>query len=238
MIKTFSVFISLFLLSSCQNLYLGQVEILQVKDLKEGMKTEEIVKHLGAPISIHKFPSPSDFNKITVVYQYENLVEEYMNKGPFWIIFEDNSLMTHGLGDTRYAEFIWHSAFFDFQRINNKIKFSDAERSRYQKMKQLYKLTSYEDEYFTYRIVVAGKLERGEIDSDNYNYLIAQKKSDIDSKLDVVRNNSIAIAQTNELISLQRAALIMQSMRPLGNTTKYTNCSSTQFGRTWYTNCY
>lgn len=225
--------ISLAFLSACNNLYLGKVEILKIEDLKQGLTTEEIVKHFGPPSLIHTFASPSDSKKTVHVYQYENFVEEYMYKGPFWLLFEENSLITHGLGDTRQAEFIWSSAYYDFLRTNGKIKHSDAERSKYKKMKQLYQLTSYEDEYFTYRIVVAGKLERAEIDNDYSNYLIAQKKSEIDSKIEVAKNNSIAIAQANELISLQRTALIMQSLRPVTS-----NCRTTQFGSSWYTNCY
>ena len=216
------------------NLYLGQVEPVYMKDLKPGLSSEEIQNRLGsAPSVIRKVDSPEGNGKQIVIFQYENIVEEYVGKGLFWILFEDNSLMTHGLGDARQAEFVWYSAYYDFLRTNGKIKPSDAERSKYQKMKQLYQLTSYEDEYFTYRIVVAGKLERKEIDNDYSNYLIAQKKSEIDSKLEVARNNTIAIAQANELISLQRSALVMQSLRPVTS-----NCRTTQFGSSWYTNCY
>lgn len=216
------------------NLYLGHVEPVYIRELQPGLTSEEIQKRLGtAPAVIRKIASPEGNGKQMVIFQYENIVEEYIGKGPFWIIFENNSLMTHGLGDARQAEFIWYSAYYDFLQTNGKIKPSDAERSKYQKMKQLYQLTSYEDEYFTYRIVVAGKLERKEIDNDNSNYLIAQKKSEIDAKLEVARNNTIAIAQANELISLQRSALVMQSLRPVTS-----NCRTTQFGSSWYTNCY
>jgi hypothetical protein len=216
------------------NLYLGKFEPVYIKDLQPGLSSEEIQKRFGsAPSLIRKVDSPEGNGKQILIFQYENIVEEYMNQGPFWILFEKNSLITHGLGDAYQAEFFWYSAYYDFLQTNNKIKPSDAERSKYQKMKQMYQLTSYEDEYFTYRIVVAGKLERSEIDNDSSNYLIAQKKSEIDSKLELKRNNSIAIAQANELISLQRTALIMQSLRPVTR-----NCRTTQFGGSWYTNCY
>jgi hypothetical protein len=216
------------------NIYLGQVEPVYVKDLKPGLSSEEIQKLFrSAPSLIRKIESPEDNGKQIFVYQYEDTVKEYIDEGPIWILFEDNNLVTHGLGDTRQAELVWYSAYYDYLRANKKISRSDAERSKYQKLKQLYQLTSYEDEYFTYRIVVAGKLDRSEIDNDNANYLIAQKKSDVDSKLDIARNNAVAIAQTNELIRLQSAALVMQSMRPIIN-----NCTSTHFGSTWYTSCY
>lgn len=220
--------------SFTSNLYLGSVEPVYIKNLKPGISSEEIEKILGSsPTVISNVESPEDNGKKIIIFQYENTVEEYIGKGPFWIIFEDNLLITHGLGDARQAEFIWYSAYYDFLLTNGKIKPSDAERSKYKKLKQLYQLTSYEDEYFTYRIVVAGKLERKEVDSDYFNYLIAQKKSEIDTKLEVARNNSIAVAQANELISLQRTALVMQSLRPVQH-----NCTTTTFGSSWYTNCY
>ena len=236
--KYFILILSALTLSACSgmntlmgNLYLGKVEPVYIKDLKPGLSTEEIQKRFGStPSVIRKIDSPEGMGKQIVIFQYDNAVEEYKGEGPYWILFENNILISHGRGDTHQAEFVWYSAYYDFLQASGKIKPSDAERSKYQKMKQMYQLTSYEDEYFTYRIVVAGKLERAEIDNDNSNYLIAQKKSEIDSKLEAARNNSIAIAQANELISLQRTALIMQSLRPV-----HRNCTTTTFGSSWYT---
>ena len=243
----------MFLLVSCNsisntagNLMLGHFEYAHKSDLKAGMSLEGAKRVIQiSPSSSYTFPAPDDPKKSMIALQFEDALQEYEGHGKHWVLFENDKLVAEGLGTTREAELYWYISYYDYLRDNSKLSGADSERKKYQKMQQLYSITSYENEYFTYRILLASKLDKKEIDGDTANYLLAQKKSEIDAKLEVARQNAIAQQQTQQMIDLQRTGLFLQSMANMQQSlqTKQPafnrlSCTTNQFGSTWNTTCY
>lgn len=226
--------------SLTENIYRGSVQYAHKSDLKPGMSIDQAKQTIPfSPTDTRTFPGPSSANKTMTAVEFNGAIEEYLNVGKHWLLFEDNKLVAEGAGTAKEAEMYWYAAFYDDLRDSSKISRAETERKKYQKLQQLYGVTPYENEYFTYRIVVAGKLDRKEIDDDMANYLLAQKKNEVTARLDVARQNAL----TQEMVNLQRTALFMQTMAtiqtvPTVPTRSSASCTTNRFGNTWYTNCY
>jgi hypothetical protein len=230
------------------NLYKGHFELAHRSDLKPGISIAQTEKLIVLPTAnTRTFVAPDDPKKSMTVLEFENALQEYEDRGKHWILFDDNKLVAEGLGGSREAELYWNISYYDYLKDNGKLNRVDAERKKYQKMKELYTLTSYENEYFLYRILLVSKLDKKEIDGDNADYLLAQKKSEIDSKLEVARQNAISLQLAQQMVALQRAALFMQAMssvqqslqtqQPAFNRVGF-SCTTNRMGNFSTTNCY
>lgn len=214
------------------NLIMGHFEYARIADLKLGISIEEAKKVVQiSPIGVKTFTGPDDAKKQMTLLIFEDALQEYQGKGKHWLLFDSGKLISQGQGDATTAELLWTFAYYDFLSEGGKSTRADAERKKYQKLTQLYTLNSYENEYFTYRVVIASRVDKKEIDLDMANYLLAQKKAEIDAK--------------GEMLSLQRSALFLQTMQTLQTTqTQYLpprkniDCTTTHIGSTAHTSCY
>lgn len=222
-----------------KNLYRGSFDYATKSQLKPGLtidKVSEIIQF--SPNETRTFPAPEGGADVISALEFNEALEEYRGLGKHWLLFKNNKLAAEGMGGAREAEMYWFTAHYDDLRDNGVIGRAEAERKKYQKLQQLYTTTPYETEYFTYRIVVAGQLDRKEIDNDTANYLLAKKKNDVGAKLEIAKQSAYA----RELVSLQRSALFLQAMstiqQPVYVQGSSTGCTATRYGNTWFANCY
>lgn len=220
------------------NLIMGSFEYARIADLKQGISIEEAKRIVQiSPVGVKTFVGPEDSKKLMTVLVFENALQEYQDKGKHWLLFEDGKLINQGQGDATIAELLWAFGYYDLLSEQGKLNRADAERKKYQKLTQLYALNSYENEYFTYRIVIASRVDKKEIDLDMANYLLAQKKAEIDAKIETARQSYISQQQTNEMLRLQRSSLFLQSMQTLQVPRKSFDCTTTHFGSISHTSC-
>lgn len=220
------------------NLIMGRFEYARVADLKQGISIEEAKRIVQiSPVGVKAFVGPGDTKKQMTVLVFEGALQEYQDKGKHWLLFDDGKLVSQGQGDAASAELLWTFTYYDLLSEGGKLTRANAERKKYQKITQLYALNSYENEYFTYRIVIASRVDKKEIDLDMANYLLAQKKAEIDAKIETARLNFITQQQTDEMLRLQRSSLFLQSMQTLQAPRKNFDCTTTHLGSTSYTSC-
>jgi hypothetical protein len=196
----------------------------------------------GQPVQVRTFAAPDDQTKRLSAVEYDEAFQDYWGKGKHFILFSDNKVVTQGLGDAAAAEFGVYAAYLEYQRSNGRMNTADVERAKLAKLRELYRLSTLDEEFLTYRVVVAGKVDRKEIDLDTANYLIAQKKAEIEAKLAATEQSAQAAARADQMLRMQQSALMLQflgTMQPYGQQPSFkANCRTTQMGPFWNTQCF
>jgi hypothetical protein len=241
-----SIFFLPVLLAGCsaaQNLYLGSVQYPNSTELKVGMNRVDVDKLIGSqPVRTRTFAAPDDQSRQLTAVEYDEAFKDYWGKGKHYILFSDDKVVTQGLGDAASVEFGVYAAYFEYQRSNGRMNTADVERARLAKLRELFKLTTLDEEFLTYRVVVAGKVDRKEIDLDMANYLIAQKKAEVEAKLAAAEQGAQAAARADQMLRMQQSALMLQflgTMQPYRQQPSLrANCTTTQMGNYWNTQCF
>lgn len=224
------VMVAICFLTGCsslvKNLYLGSVQPVSKAKIYNEISLDDFKKIVvSSPQDTRKLSEPVDM----VIYEYQGVFVEYENE-KHWYGFVDNKLVKEGKGTAKNALISIYFAYVDGLISEKKIGGADAERKKYSKYREVYPVSSYEDELFKYRIVIAGQLDRKEIDSDMADYLLAKKKNEIQANVDSLRSG----AMLQDLVEAQRMQMIMQSL----SSFRQTRCTSSVIGKTTYTNCY
>lgn len=182
-------FVLVFLLCSCATthyVYEKKASDFPISELTLGRSLNEVRK------TIEKEPYNGFFIKETTILapldekQQMLVIDYYFNKR-YWILFLDAKLIGYGTGVAEKSEFYIYQTYCSHLLREQKIKRSDAEKLLYNKFKDLHGSDPFVDEFFTYRIMIAEKLDAGEIKQTEADYLFAQKASEIEVKLKTIR---------------------------------------------------
>ena len=213
-------------------------ELNPERTIEEIRKIIEKEPYYGLLIEESTFPAPYDINK------QMKLLEYYFNKR-VWIVFDDTGkLVNYGDGLAKEAEFITYKSFYDFLVKKEKILKSESEKLTFQKYKELYKTTPLEDEYFLYKIMISSKLEKGDIDSSEVEYLITKKSNEINERVQSREYQRSQLNIQSRQLSIAKKQLFLQLLQNVSQINTYTpsyktfNCNSYAVGNSIHTSCY
>lgn len=126
---------------------------------------------------------PTDF----VVYEHEfSLPKKFNVPGihPIWIAFHNDKLVRVGYGNSKNAEYEGYAWYLSEDIKAGRKKPHQALSILYQKYKEIFgQPDPLTNEYMTYLIMVAKKVDQGEISQQEAEYKLAQKQSEINEKL-------------------------------------------------------
>lgn len=134
--------------------------------------------------------------------------------------------------DDRPKQFAAFNEQINAQRTAKQIGYADGQRKKQDYAKRLWPDDPYAGEFFSYTVLLGGKVDRGEMPADEYMYLSAQKGSEIAQRhrADASRNAQDAAALLGAMPQYQAPRLEPYRMKQPTRT----NCYTDSLG---YTNC-
>lgn len=190
---------------------------LPVAELQPGKPLAEIQKVVGdTPKAVNAFRAPDDPNEQLKVLEYEFALPNSQDQRPYphWLLFHKDRFVAYGLGRTREAEFNVNRWYVDYLLKEKKIKQGEGER----RIRDIY-VSLYGpphplmDEFVTYKILIADKLDAGKIERAEADHLISKKWAEVSEKLAVLEHQrAIAEAQQRSASALQSQMLMQMSL--------------------------
>lgn len=219
-------------------LLFGCASIVPVTEMKYGRPIQEILSKIPEePRAVKTFPDPGDEKTIFTVYEYDLLPPnaKYNIKYPYWILALQDRFIAYGIGYAAEAEMLVNRSYLEYLLKQGAIKQGEAERAYYAKYKQLYGDSDpLLDEFFTYKIMIADKLDKGNIDKAEADYLVSQKSAEIAKKKQELQMQQTRIAiqqQANELAASQ--ALMQMGLQLLQMQQRPSTYTIMPFGQGW-----
>lgn len=187
--------------------------------LKQGMTESELKNHYGS-IKDTIFNDPFTSNTKYNIVLFEALPSLNSNKinndiaFTYWAMFHNNKAIAFGIGKEKEAEHSIYSALVNQKYASGKLKQSQAERMIFNNFRQLYgEPEPITKEIAMFRIMLAEKMETGEILQSEAEYLIAQKEAEVAERL-----KEIQIKEERQLKEdASRRAMIDLQQRQLAN---------------------
>ncbi len=193
----------------------GCASTLPVSEMKFGRPINEILSKIPEkPRAIKTFQDPGDEKTIYTVYEYDLLPPNarYNIKYPYWILTVQNKFIAYGIGHASEAEMLVNKVYLEYLLKQGTITQGEAERRYYAKYKQLYGDSDpLLDELFAYRIMIADKLDKGEIERSEADYLISKKSAEIAKKKQKLQMQQAQIAIQQRANSLAASQALMQT---------------------------
>lgn len=219
----------------------GCAAVLPVAELRTGITLEDAKKKIAAiPTREGKIPPPPGENGTLYAVEYNIAEQQNYAPSPHWLLFYENQLATYGRGDIRVAEVTAYYLYYSSLARRKVITWEHVETAQWNKVVELYGYTVPNDyrAYAAYRIELAIKLDRGELDEATVSRLYAEREAEMSARADAAQRDYAAQQQvrTNQSLMLMGlGAQMMQSARPAYNPT--INCTSIQQGAFTNTNC-
>jgi hypothetical protein len=199
----------------------GCAAVLPTTSLKHGTPMADI-KHkiYTAPLAENTFQDPVG-NPLTVLEYNLRPDRQTQSASPYWFLFFEDKLVAYGLGSTREAQFYVGQLFLNYLVQEKKMDLVTAEQRLYGVYKSLYGSENpLMDEYFRYKIMIAEKLDKGEIDRSEAEYMVSQKMSEIQAKIRQIKyqNAQIQAQKRAQSMALMQMGLQMMQHQQLMNT--------------------
>ncbi len=193
----------------------GCASTLPVSEMKFGRPINEILSKIPEkPRAIKTFHDPGDEKTILTVYEYDLLPPnaKYNIKYPYWILAVQDRFIAYGIGYAAEAEMLVNRVYLEYLLKQGAIKQGEAERRYYAKYKQLYGDSDpLLDEFFTYKIMIADKLDKGEIDKAEADYLVSKKYAEIAKKKQELQMQQAQITIQQRANRLAASQALMQT---------------------------
>ncbi len=158
--------------------------------LQYGQTIEDVKRSIAIKPSLEKnIPStenPENEHFTALVYNSLYRTKTY-SYDPYWFLFYENKLALYGLGYIQNAEYSLYRVYVSILIGKKEITQGQGERLLYDKFKLLFGSDPLSDELFDYNIMVADRLDKGEISSEEANYLVAQKAAEIGQRSQAMR---------------------------------------------------
>jgi len=187
--------------------------------LKQGMTASELRNYYGSikeTVLNDPFTSNTKYN-IVLFEALQSLNSNKVNNyiaSTYWAMFHNNKAIAFGIGKEKEAEHSIYSALVNQKYASGKLKQSQAERMIYDNFRQLYgEPEPITKEIAMFRIMLAEKMETGEILQSEAEYLISQKEAEVAERLKEIQLREERLLKEDA----SRRALIEFQQRQLAN---------------------
>ena len=137
-----------------------------------------------------------------------------------------------GVNDPRQAQSQQFNDQINAQRDAKQISYADGQKKKWDYHKSLWPNDPYAAEFYTYSIMFAEKVDKGEMAVSEYMYLVAKKGGEIDARINADQSqrtrDAAAVLQAMPPASYQPIQIQPYKMR----TPTQTNCHTDSFGNT------
>ena len=187
--------------------------------LKHGMTASELSNYYGAiKETVLNDPFTSNIKYDLILFEaLPSLNSNEVNNDrayTAWAMFHNNKAIAFGIGNEKEAEHSIYSALVNQKYASGKLKQSQAERMIFDNFRQLYgEPEPITKEIAMFRIMLAEKMETGEILQSEADYLVAQKESEVAERLKEIQIREERLLQEDA----SRRAQIELQQRQLAN---------------------
>ena len=188
--------------------------------LKQGMSEAELKNYYGSTketVLNDPFTSNVSYNVILFEALPSINSDKVDNAQPYttWAMFQDNKAIAFGVGEEKDAEHSIYSALVNQKYALGKLKQSQAERMIYDNFRKLYgEPEPITKEMAMFRIMLAEKMETGNVLQSEADYLMAQKEAEVAERIKEIQRKEDQLlkedAVRRELIELQQRQLANQ----------------------------
>lgn len=153
-------------------------------DLRSGMSQKAALRAIGrAPESTTRFRFPDQPEMTFTVLDYYLAPKKNWPEGRYWILLNEQGLISYGRGGVREAKARAFDAYYDWMARQGALTHGEAERRLAKTIAKLYRddLNPEVNAYLAARIAVMTRVDRGEITLDEAKRLIDARFAEIDA---------------------------------------------------------
>jgi hypothetical protein len=189
---------------------------LPKSDLRSGLSQEIVrAKIEKEPERVVAFELPEQPALKFTVLEYFLAPQENWPEQPFWVLFNEDGLVSFGPGGLREAKARAYDSYFEWMAAQGDMLRGQAERKLREKMAELYgvELNPAIDDYLAYRAEVESEVDAKKLDDAGADRLIYAKYVELDARNRTVEAPLLPPAEAKRFAVMAQMGLDEKSAR-------------------------